>query len=1032
MIHANISLVSYMDLPGIDYGDYSGAWWVFWQAPYVFVAGVGSGLYVVDATDPANPSLLAQVPTSQIGGLSPGTVFAVGNLLILMQLEGGTYVTMDISDPANPTLIQNFTGRNGYSHIFAAGKILSSGGNGDPKKMYVHNVSSEGLISFVGEAGSDLGNGGYGSYQDGMFHSGFSSKYAKFDIASLTLVGEGSSGLTGRDEDFGQVLGNLAFVGDDHGVGSALIVHQTAPDTTGPEVHWVHPQDGALNQALTTRVGLSMSDNIDLDSVNSSTFVVRPIGGNPLPGKYSLQMGLVNFSPASPLQPNTTYEVEVSGMRDLVGNAGGTFTSQFSTGDTLSEGPPTCSLDVLPAVQVNLTANFDVATVSGSTPLTYSWNFGDGSPSTIFSSQSDATHSYAASGRYSVTLTVENAFGSSICSVIQIIHNPLTSNPPVSTGPITHNGTHSFNVNPDNNTVTAIEENSLTKVWEMPVGKNPRTLALGPAGNIWVVNQDDAAISILSPTDGSQINLIPLSYASRPYGVVFSPDGSAAYVTLQGTGRLLKLDPAGNIVGDIPIGPKPRGIAVSGDSDRILVTRFISPGDHAEVKEVFAGTFSVLSTINLAFDAGPDTELSGRGVPNYLTSIRISPDGLHAFILSKKDNVARGLFRDGEPLTFESRVRTIVSQIDLQTSSESLSARMDLNDRDMAQSVIFSPVGDIFFVATQGSDRVEVYDTNTQAFLGGLNTGSSPQGLSFNNDASKLYVHNFLSRSVSVFDTSGFIHGTTNSAEMLAEVITVTNETLSPELLEGKRIFYNASDPRMSQDGYISCASCHLDGGSDGQVWDFTQVGEGLRNTITLRGRAGTGHGNVHWTANFDEIQDFENDIRGGFGGIGFMSDSDFADTSDPLGSPKTGLSVALDALSAHVSSLVSTPPSPHRNSDGSLTPEGQAGKQIFLAKNCDACHSGASFTDNQRHDVGTIQLSSGTGIGQPLAGIGFDTPTLKGIWNTSPYFHNGQAATLLDTVTIPVHGDTTGLTNNDIQALVSYLQQIDDNEPAP
>jgi len=43
-----------------------------------------------------------------------------------------------------------------------------------------------------------------------------------------------------------------------------------------------------------------------------------------------------------------------------------------------------------------------------------------------------------------------------------------------------------------------------------------------------------------------------------------------------------------------------------------------------------------------------------------------------------------------------------------------------------------------------------------------------------------------------------------------------------------------------------------------------------------LRGRTGTDHGNVHWTGNFDEIHDFENDIRFAFGGTGFMTDQDF------------------------------------------------------------------------------------------------------------------------------------------------------------
>jgi hypothetical protein len=124
-----IALIRYMDLPGINPGDYSGAWWVFWQVPYVYVAGVGSGLYVINATNPANPVLVRQVTISELGGLNPRQVFAVGNLLILLEAAfGETYATMDISDPTKPVLIQRFLGKRGYSHLFAAGKIFTAAG----------------------------------------------------------------------------------------------------------------------------------------------------------------------------------------------------------------------------------------------------------------------------------------------------------------------------------------------------------------------------------------------------------------------------------------------------------------------------------------------------------------------------------------------------------------------------------------------------------------------------------------------------------------------------------------------------------------------------------------------------------------------------------------------------------------------------------------------------------------------------------------------------------------------------------------
>ena len=60
--------------------------------------------------------------------------------------------------------------------------------------------------------------------------------------------------------------------------------------------------------------------------------------------------------------------------------------------------------------------------------------------------------------------------------------------------------------------------------------------------------------------------------------------------------------------------------------------------------------------------------------------------------------------------------------------------------------------------------------------------------------------------------------------------------------------------------------------------------GEGLRNTIDLRGRSGIGHGPLHWSANFDEVQDFENQIRNLAEGTGLISDGI---PHPPLGSPE-------------------------------------------------------------------------------------------------------------------------------------------------
>ncbi|MYE11692.1 MAG: hypothetical protein F4X99_08510, partial [Gammaproteobacteria bacterium] len=414
-----------------------------------------------------------------------------------------------------------------------------------------------------------------------------------------------------------------------------------------------------------------------------------------------------------------------------------------------------------------------------------------------------------------------------------------------------------WTVNPDHDTVAAIDTERLIRLFEANVGDQPRTLALGKDGGVWVVNQGDATLSVLD-SSGRLLRTVPLPYASRPFGIAFSPAGDFVYVTLQATGRLLRLDPAsGAVAGAVDVGPTPRGIAITADGQRLLVTRYISPRDRGEVVEVDAGTFEVVRRFALAFDPGPDSPVSGRGVPNHLTSITIAPSGERAWIPSKKDNTARGLLRTGEILTFETTTRTIVSQIDLAANREVLSARRDLDNRAMAVAVAFDAAGRHAFVAVQGGNAVEVLDVETGGLVRSIpDTGLAPQGVVVDGSG-RLFVQNYLTRDVAVYDVSSPRSGTPR----LGSVRTAAREVLAPQALLGKQIFFNAADPRMSRDGYVSCAGCHLEGGSDGRVWDYSGRGAnggGFRNTIALVGRGGLNHGPLHWRADMDEIQDFE------------------------------------------------------------------------------------------------------------------------------------------------------------------------------
>ena len=281
-----------------------------------------------------------------------------------------------------------------------------------------------------------------------------------------------------------------------------------------------------------------------------------------------------------------------------------------------------------------------------------------------------------------MTLNVSSEHGASSCGGTRIVYAPQAERAPVSSSsiaattttrsfagvdgdPVTTTDTRIYVANPDRGTVTRIS-NSNVKYWEKEVGDTPRTLAVAPNGDIWVANEGSDDVAVLARS-GRLRRTIDLGYGSAPYGIAHAPDGKAVYVTLSGKGRVLKLSSRGEELGSCDVGPQPRGIAVSGDSRRILVTRFVSEfvesdgaGDGSavgEVHEIDAGTFTHTRTFRLAFDPGPDSEDSGRGVPNYLSQVRIAPDGKSAWIPSKKDNIAAGSEPRRRPPSTSSRRR---------------------------------------------------------------------------------------------------------------------------------------------------------------------------------------------------------------------------------------------------------------------------------------------------------------------------------------------------------------------------------------
>lgn len=980
----------------------------------------------------------------------PGQPLTVGNLLIVAASQTGDGVaTYDVSDPRNPVLLDIIKGVGpGYEPaIYKHYVVLAMDDFGNsPDQVTIIDFQDPADLKFAGRITNPPGRSRYTHFQDDMMFVG----RAKYDISDPGNIREVMR--HNKGDEYLLPLGNmLATFTADSGEAS-FVVHQTEPDNNPPSIGYHLPADGAINQAVSSRIGLVVNETLDTATVNPQNITVQTVDGNPIPGIISLtDKDVINFHPETDLPDNETIEVRLraGGLSDVSGNAlAEDFVFLFSTGSTIQ--PPVTGPEVVSVefpYPVLTEEDFEVMVTAVDRDETGSLEYQIESGEEIIAvwqSSTQVSHRFDQAGHYNLVVKVRDGAGTT--AIESVVVTVVDSIPDCAegkrSGPIFLNESTEtlWVVNPDNDTITSISTETLEVTREIPTGREPASIYPDAFGNLWVPLHDDDALQVFSAA-GELRRTIYLAYGDRPKAVLGDSRGFI-YVSLEGAGEMLKLDAADyRVLARTPVGPTPGALALDPAEGRLFVCRFISQDEYGEVWELDPQTFSVRRTIPLMPETDPslDTGNNGRGLPNYLLGLSLSPCGRELMVASKKDNIFRGRFRDGKDLAHDLTVRAITSAIDLATSTEVFDARIDLNNSALPSAVTFSPLGDYLLITTQGNNEINVVDRFTGQLATRILTGLSPTGIIYDRARDRVYTKDFMERTVSVFEMADFLRAGRIPVTRSTVIPTVGTEKLPPDILEGKQIFYNADDDRMSRDDYISCAVCHLDGGHDGRTLDFTQRGEGIRNNISLRGRQAMGHGFLHWTGNFNELQDFENDIRTAFDGEGFLPDEDWEDpdVQAPLGAKaKAGRSVELDRLAAYVASLGedSLLKSPHRTAEGKFTLQAQRGRDVFNSANCIDCHAGPNYTDGARHDTGTIKPGSGTRLGAALDGI--DTPTLIDLHDTAPYLHDGSAETLeevflqYDANAAPGSSgrahDLSDLTEQEKNDLIRFLLELD------
>lgn len=334
-------------IDGINFGDFTAAvWGLSWQGNTLYVGGTDTGVHVIDATNPAQATVVGRL--ANVGGVNAGPVFAMGNILVVTTPKSNKGIaTVDISNPTAPVLLDTISPVEAGAESYIGGFYKKHAYLLNPIRVYDVLTDPTNITLVPGSR-----TGGYFEYmsfQDGFMFAGRirpepgATKIDVSDLGKFTFVRDiyGRRDLQENDDQFTIAVGNLLVMSDDQlspatskYAGTVIAVHDTAPDTTPPFVDTVVPKDGATGQSLTSRIGISFTDNVELATVDSRSFIVRPEGGRAIAGTWGVTMSILNFEPAEPLAPGTKYEIVLpaGGIKDYVGNGiADEFRSSFTT-----------------------------------------------------------------------------------------------------------------------------------------------------------------------------------------------------------------------------------------------------------------------------------------------------------------------------------------------------------------------------------------------------------------------------------------------------------------------------------------------------------------------------------------------------------------------------------------------------------------------------------------------------------------------------------------------------------------------------
>lgn len=557
----------------------------------------------------------------------------------------------------------------------------------------------------------------------------------------------------------------------------------------------------------------------------------------------------------------------------------------------------------------------------------------------------------------------------------------------------------------DESAILVVDADAMVEVSRLALDARPGHVLIAPSGLVFVTLASHARVDQLALVDGRLQRVRSTRVAVDPAGMAITKGG--ALLVASRWGHALSVFDARTLAlqREIALARDPYAVELLNDG-RALVTHVV--GGRVSIVDPTSGHVDVLDAsrrdlkqLRRSRKYQMKSEPTGPSGPGIETHRR----AVQAFAAARIGDgrvLVSATLADGSPAlggsgygggTFSVRTQ---AGVELAVSADGASvevppgtSRFVSDDCLLPRASAWDAESELLIVACAGTKRVIGLGTEG-AYAGRLlwarSVDEGPTGLAIDTTQGRWFVWSQHAGTLRAGDLPRPGHS------IAVTTIHLAREAPLPEnVARGRVLFHRAGNSIKAAGDGRACASCHPDGRDDGITW-HTRIGP--RQTPILVGR-------------------LEDTAPYGWNGRSASLEEHMKITLRRLHSSNLDAREQADIL-AYVRWL-EPPQSPSRGE-----PMVAKGRELFTAEGrCTTCHPLGNTTDGELHDLGAAAETDRL--------LMFNTPSLRFIARSAPYYHDGRYASLDALLRDPASGmgSHADLSDDERRALIAFLQTL-------